>query len=136
MQYLIDTDWAIHYLRDASAVIERVNALLGAGIGISVIALVELYKGVPGARDPQSAKQHIEQFIARLEIIPLDKAVCEIFANEFLRLKSAGNLIDDYDLLIGATALSRGLTLLTNNRRHFERIEGLSIVSVDKPTSS
>ena len=92
MQYLIDTDWAIHYLRGAPAVIERVNELLEDGIGISVIALAELYKGVPGARDPQSAKQHIEQFVARIEIIPLDKPACEIFANEFLRLKSAGNL--------------------------------------------
>ncbi len=136
MQYLIDTDWAIHYLRGAPAVIERVNELLDDGIGISVIALVELYRGVPAARDPQSAKQHIEQFVARLEVVPLDKPACEIFASESVRLKSANNLIDDYDLLIGATALSRGLTLLTNNRRHFKRIEGLSIVSVDKPTSS
>ena len=80
MRYLIDTDWAIDYLSGVPAVIERVNALRDEGIGISVIALVELYRGIiPGSRSPQSSKQHIEQFIARLEIIPLDKPACEIF---------------------------------------------------------
>jgi predicted nucleic acid-binding protein len=39
-------------------------------------------------------------------------------------------IIDDIDLLIGATALQHNLTLLTNNRRHFERIDGLCIESV------
>ena len=34
------------------------------------------------------------------------------------------------DMLIGATAIRHGLTLLTNNRRHFERLRGLNIISV------
>jgi len=38
-------------------------------------------------------------------------------------------LIGDVDLLIGATALSRDLTLMTNNRRHFQIIEGLRLVT-------
>jgi tRNA(fMet)-specific endonuclease VapC len=39
-------------------------------------------------------------------------------------------MIGDCDLLIGATALRHNLTLLTNNRRHFERIDGLRMESV------
>ena len=45
-------------------------------------------------------------------------------------MRAAGNLIGDLDILIGFTALRHGLTLLTNNRRHFERLQGLNIVSV------
>ena len=45
-------------------------------------------------------------------------------------LRAAGNLIQDLDLLIGSTAMCYELTLLTNNRRHFQRMEGLEIISV------
>ena len=45
-------------------------------------------------------------------------------------LRAAGLIIGDCDLLIGATALRHNLTLLTNNRRHFERIERLHMESV------
>jgi len=41
-----------------------------------------------------------------------------------------GQRIGDMDLMIAATALQYDLTLLTNNRRHFERVEGLRIQSV------
>ena len=63
-------------------------------------------------------------------LLELDEETCRIFGRERARLRSAGMLIGDMDLLIGATALRHGLTLLTNNRRHFERIEGLAIESV------
>ena len=44
--------------------------------------------------------------------------------------RASGELVSDFDLFIGATALRHHLTLLTNNRRHFERIEGLRIISL------
>ena len=65
-----------------------------------------------------------------MEVVDLDEEICRIFGRERGRLRSDGNLIGDMDLLIGATALRHGLTLLSNNRRHFERIEGLAIESV------
>lgn len=51
------------------------------------------------------------------------------FGRERARLRAEGNLIGDFDLLIGASALRHGLTVLTNNRRHFQRIRGLDIES-------
>lgn len=45
-------------------------------------------------------------------------------------LKRSGNIIPDFDILIAASALRHNVTLLTNNRRDFERIEGLTIESV------
>ena len=60
-------------------------------------------------------------FLAAVDIVPLDDVVCRIFARERGRLRAAGTPLGDFDLLIGATAIRHGLTLLTNNRRHFER---------------
>ena len=133
MRYLIDTDWSIDYFNAVPEVAARLDRYMLVGVGMSVITLLELYKGVPGARDPQLSRTQIENLLEVVEVVPVDEPVCRLFAEIWARLRSAGNLIGDYDLLIGATALSRGLTLLTNNRRHFKRIEGLSIVSVDKP---
>jgi len=40
-------------------------------------------------------------------------------------------MIADFDLLIGSTCLRHNLTLLSNNRRHFEAVEGLEIISIN-----
>ena len=74
--------------------------------------------------------------MASIEVLYLNEAIARIFAQERRRLRSIGALIGDFDLLIGATAIHHNLTLLTNNRRHFERIEGLSIVSAWNRTLS
>ena len=50
--YLVDTDWAIHHLNGDAAVIERLEALHPEGLGLSVVALAELYEGVYYSRDP------------------------------------------------------------------------------------
>lgn len=52
------------------------------------------------------------------------------FAEERRRVRADGNRLEDLDLLIGATAIRHNLTLLTNNRRHFERMRELNIISV------
>jgi predicted nucleic acid-binding protein len=56
--------------------------------------------------------------------------VTRVFGRERGRLRAAGKTVGDFDLLLGATALRHGLTLLTNNRRHFELIGKLQIISV------
>ena len=44
--YLIDTDWVIHHLNGNTDVMARLEALHSEGLGLSVIALAELYEGV------------------------------------------------------------------------------------------
>ncbi|MGH7961054.1 MAG: type II toxin-antitoxin system VapC family toxin [Candidatus Binatia bacterium] len=62
--------------------------------------------------------------------VGVDDETCRIFGKERGRLRKAGKSIADFDLLIGATALRHGLTLLTNNSRHFSRIQGLRLESI------
>jgi predicted nucleic acid-binding protein len=62
-------------------------------------------------------------------VVPIDQQVCDLFGKERGRLRASKQLIGDFDLLVGATALRHNLTLLTNNRRHFEMIDGLTLVS-------
>lgn len=130
MRYLLDTDWVINYLRGNHQVVERFNQLLPQGIGISIISIAELYEGIADTEYQQEKEQEIKNFLGYVDIIPLDEPVCRVFARERKRLRAQGKLIADFDLLIGSTAICHQLTLLTNNRRHFQRLQELDIISV------
>ena len=130
MRYLIDTDWVIHYLNDVGSVIDRLVPLTRDDLGLSILSLAELHEGLVRSRDPQADQRRLNDFLLGVTVVDLDEETCRIFGRERARLRAEGNLIGDLDLLIGATAARHGLTLLTNNRRHFERIDGLPIESV------
>ena len=128
MRYLADTDWAIEYMRGRQPVRSRLETLFAEGVGISIVSIGELYDGVFGANDVRKAEESLRAFLEIVQIVPLDEDTCKIFARERRRLRESGLRLENLDLLIGATAIRRGLTLLTNNRRHFARMEGLKII--------
>lgn len=130
MKYLVDSDWAIDHLNGVQRVVSRLGELSEEGLGLSVISLAEVYEGIFYSSDPPREEQALRAFLHGVSIIAVDDDICRIFARERGRLRAAGNIIGDFDLLIGATALRHGLTLLSNNRNHFERIPGLDIISV------
>ena len=129
MRNLVDTDWAIDYLNQRSRAVQLLNGLYQDGIGISLISVAELYHGALNSYNPESSEQALLKFLDTLTIVDLDVPICRIFGIERARLRAAGTPIDNMDLLIGATALRHNLTLVTNNRRHFERMQGLDIIS-------
>ena len=126
----MDTDWAIDYLHRANRTVRRLEELLPDGVGLSVVSLAELYEGLARSRNPDADSEALRLFLEAVEVVSLDEAACRVFGTERARLREAGGLIGDMDILIGATAISNNLTLLTNNIRHFQRMEGLRIVSV------
>ena len=133
MRYLLDSDWVIDALRGRRASARarsRIEQLAPDGIAISVISLAELSVG-PNLVEP-SAQSRMEMlsFIEEFTLLGVDTTTCEIFGRVKASLQLRGQLIDDFDTMIGATALQYDLTLLTNNTRHFERIEGLRIETV------
>ena len=130
MQYLLDTNWAIDYLNRIERVVRRVEELETEGIGISIISLAELYEGVFYSRDLEEDERELRNFLRGIEIVDVDDEICRIFAIDRGRLRGAGAIIGDFDIMIGVTAKRHRLTLLTNNRRHFERIQDLNIISV------
>ena len=125
----MDTDWAIDYLHKADRTVRRLEELLPEGVGLSVISLAELYDGLAGSKHPDSDSEALRLFLEAVDVVPLDDAACRVFGSERARLRERGSIIGDMDILIGATAISNNLALLTNNTQHFERMQGLSIVS-------
>jgi len=72
-------------------------------------------------------------FLADYAVLPVTESVAATFARTRARLRRRGQLIPDMDLLIAATALTYGLSLVTRNRRHFGRIDGLRLYEPDDP---
>jgi tRNA(fMet)-specific endonuclease VapC len=129
-RYLLDTDWIIQYFHGHPEVIRRVDELRGEGVGLAVVSLAEVYEGVYYSRYPQETERQLIEFLRGFPVLNIDLETCKLFGRERGRLRAARQMIGDFDLLIGAIALQHQMTLLSNNRRHFETIEGLQLESV------
>ncbi len=93
---------------------------------ISEITLAELKFGVENSQAKEKNAAALANFLTGVIIIPVFPSL-DIYAKEKARLRKAGQPVDDFDLLIGATAISNGLTLVTNNVDHLGRMEGIKI---------
>ena len=129
MKYLIDTDWTIHYLNGKQSILDQLIALRNEGLSISVISLAEVYEGVYYSLDPKSSQEGLNNFLKLVSILPDSDEIAKIFGKVRGGLRKKGELIDDFDLMIASTAIHYNLIVLTNNRKHFERVEGLEIIS-------
>ena len=131
MKYLIDTDWVINHLKGEKRVVRKLEELASEGMAMSVISLAEIYEGVYYSRDPAKSQQLLKEFLAPdLKVLNVDQEVCKVFGRERGKLRQQNKMISDFDLLIASTCLYYNLTLLTNNRRHFDMVEGLNILSL------
>ncbi len=130
MPFLVDTDWIIHLLNGRSDIIAKLQELSVEGVAMSMVSLAELYDGVYYSRNPANDEVALRDFVRTVSVLGIDEEVTRIFDRERGRLRRLHKSIGDLDLLIGSTAKRHDLTLLTNNRRHFELLETLRIVSL------
>jgi len=93
---------------------------------ISEITLAELKYGIANSDRPDQNNEALNHFLTGVQILPIFDAL-DTYAKEKSRLKKEGRPVDDFDLLIGASAIANDLKLVTNNTRHFERLIGISI---------
>ena len=71
--YLVDTDWAIHYLNGHAGIVKQLNKLYEQGLGLSVISLAELYEGVLYSTDPERNEKELTEFLRGLTVIGIDE---------------------------------------------------------------
>jgi predicted nucleic acid-binding protein len=129
--YLVDTDWAIDYLNGQQRTRRRLEELGRSGLAFSMISLAEVYEGILYSREPEKNERGLQDFLQYVSVVNIDEETSRLFGKERGRLRTQGKRVADFDLMIGMTARQHDLTLLTNNRRHFELIEGLRIESLD-----
>jgi predicted nucleic acid-binding protein len=125
--FLLDTDTLIFILNGSDTVVQNLRMHLEDSISISVISLMELYYGAHKSQKISSNLAKVKRLEEAMQIIPVGTEVTEIFGLLKATLEVQGNRLDDFDLVIAASALTHHLTLVTNNLAHFSRIEGLKL---------
>lgn len=126
MKYLLDTNAVISMMKRQHGMQERI---LEAGLeqcAVSEITLAELYVGFYKGKDERQRRE-VEAVKRLFTILPITEAI-ELYAQNRAELELTGRRIDDFDLLIGSTAVCHNLTLVTHNSRHFLRIPNLQIM--------
>jgi len=128
MKYLLDTNILIHLLRGNYSVAERIEQ---AGINncrISEISKAELLFGekLACARGKHSQKEKLEQLFELLGNVTIGPSL-EFYASEKARLRIAGTPVEDFDLLIGCSAIAADCILVTENTGHMSKIQGLRL---------
>ena len=98
---------------------------------ISEITLAELKYGVANSATPQRNQEVLSNFLSGIQILPIFDGL-DTFANQKARLRKEGRPIDDFDLLIGSSAIANDLILVTNNEKHFDRLTGIRITNWTK----
>jgi predicted nucleic acid-binding protein len=129
MTYLLDTNICIYFLKRHSGIINRFAQCLDDEIAISIITLAELQFGAHNSIQVENNIKRIKFFLERVQLLDLTPKTTDIFARIKALLRKSGNIIDDFDILIGATAIENNLTLVTDNERHFSRIEKIRMVN-------
>ena len=127
MQYLIDTSICVFFLRgmlDLDNVIKQVGL---ENFYLSEITVFELRYGAENSRNPKKSHNAVNKFIQGMPIIPINGCEKE-YAQLKVKLKKKGTpMHDEFDLLIGVTAKKNQLTLVTDNTKHFNKIDQLKL---------
>ncbi len=127
--FLLDTDTIIYNLKGNEAIKKNLQYHFDTPLKISVITLMELYYGAYKSEKFSSNLAKVRTIENTFEIIPAGKESAENFGLLKASLEKSGTRLDDFDLTIASCALAYNLTIVTNNLKHFSRIEGLKITN-------
>lgn len=121
---LLDTDVCIEILRGNRRVLQRRRETLDH-VAITWMSACELAYGAAKSARPEANRIVVNDFLTTLPIINFSLPVAWHFGQQKARLRLSGQTVADADLLIAATALAEGAILVTGNRKHYERVDGL-----------
>lgn len=85
-----------------------------------------IYGAYNSAKINQNLKV-IEPFLDSFKVLEFTQISSLIFAKEKARLKKNGNIIADMDLMIASIAIENDCTLISNNIKHFDRVQNLEL---------
>ena len=125
-KYLLDTCVCISMFRNEGRVRETLQRIGSKNCFISEITVAELYFGLAKASDKDRKLNDIREVQRLFRVIPAYSSFKK-YGEIRYDLEHKGQRVDQFDLLIGATALHHKMILVTSNLKHFERINGLTI---------
>ncbi|AXM96785.1 type II toxin-antitoxin system tRNA(fMet)-specific endonuclease VapC [Pseudomonas plecoglossicida] len=136
LRYMLDTNICILTIKNKPQVVREAFNRHHGQMAISTVTLMELIYGAEKSAHPERNLSIVESFAARLEVLDYDSRAAEHSGQLRAELAMAGTPIGPFDQLIAGHARARGLVLVTNNLREFQRVPGLRMEDwLDTPTA-
>ncbi len=127
LRYMLDTNICIYVMNHHTGALQEKFIGLTSQLCISSITLAELYFGAEKSARRSDNLQTIEQFVARLEVLPFSEKAAAHYGEIRAALVRVGKIAGPHDMLIGAHARAENLIVVTNNMREFERMPGVRV---------
>ena len=127
---ILDTNICIAYLNGTPAgVVARVSQAVNQQEVVAVPAVVasELFYGAYKSIRVNENLERLRKFLAGVELLDFDLAAARVAGQVKSEIERLGKPTGSFDLLIAATAIRHGATLVTHNTRHFENIPNLKL---------
>jgi len=132
-KYLIDTNICIEYFKHRHGVPERMAQISRADIFVSEVTVAELLYGAVHSKNRERHLHEVRELQRDINVLPISD-VLDDYADIRHALTSQGITVEDFDLLIGATARHYNLIAVTNNRKHFDPMPGITVENwVEQP---
>ena len=128
-QYLLDTNICVFLLRGQYDVDKKIDDVGLENCHISEITMAELKYGAELGRKKgiKQRAQGLDSFLSSIQILPISNAI-DLYASEKARLRLAGTPADDdFDLLIGCTAIVNDLIMVTENIKDFKNFSNIKL---------
>ena len=124
---VVDTNVFIEYLRAKNK--QKTSLYLIQNISNLSISIVTLYELLIGSITP-SKWNDVQLITEDLEFLPMTKEISIKSAQIYLQLRKENKIIEPQDIFIAATAIENKLPLITLNKKHFSRIDGLELIEL------
>ncbi len=127
MQYLLDTNICVFFLRGKLNLDKIIREKGVENCFISELTVFELKYGAENSDNPSASHKAVDKFVRGLSVIPIYGIVDKYAEIKVAFRKQGTPMHDEFDLIIGVTALSNNLTLVTDNIKDFKNFENLKI---------
>ncbi len=125
--YLLDADTIIYALKGDRHVRRRFEEMVAQPKAVSVITYGELFFGAMKSSSQHANLAKVRRVAELFPVVEVSRATMETFGSLKADLERRGKVVDDFDLIIGSTALVLNYALVTNNERHYRHIPGLRV---------
>ena len=125
-RYMLDTNICVFFLRGKYELDRKIRFVGFENCCISEISLAELKYGAECSEHVTKNMNLVNDFTTEITVIPIFNAL-DLFAMEKARLRRAGIMIDNFDLLIGCSSIANNMILVTENEKHLNRISSIQI---------
>jgi len=127
MTYLVDSDYVADYLKGRAPATTLLDRLFPEGMAVSIVTYAAVHHGIHYGHHRVVSERGLRLFLRTTPVLGITRSIARQYARMRGDLARKGQLIDQPDLFIAATAIDHNLTLVTRNLKDYQRIPNLNI---------